>query len=185
MGPANALSEKDANTSLNQAGTGANKADIKSMEYHRQVFKSKMEEEKYGHTATNTAFNPAVGASPGSGLGTMTVISAAVKPSLASSSSPLSLSSQMIIHRKTLAGLPADPDASGTCSSKQQYVSPSDNIMSPCTAKLHALKSRHAAKVKPKSLFAQASAKKFVGEELFGARNAEPASSTNDNQQTG
>ncbi|KAI0194100.1 hypothetical protein EV127DRAFT_423298 [Xylaria flabelliformis] len=184
MGPANALSEKDANTSLNQAGTGANKADIKSMEYHRQVFKSKMEEEKYGHTATatNTASNPAVGASPGSGLGTITVISAAVKPSLASS--PLPPSSQMIIHRKTLAGLPADPNASGTCSSKQQYVSPSDNIMSPCTAKLHALKSRHAAKVKPKSLFAQASAKKFVGEELFGARNAEPASSTNGNQQT-
>ncbi|KAI0550872.1 hypothetical protein F4679DRAFT_197955 [Xylaria curta] len=188
MGPVNALSEKDANTSLNSAGTGANKTDIKSMEYHRQVFKSKMEEEKYGHTATSTTSHPAVGASSGPGLGTMTVISAAVKPSLASSSpssSPSSSSSscQMIIHRKTLAGLPANPDASGTCSSKQQYVSPSDNIMSPCTAKLNALKSRHAGKAKPKSLFAQASAKKFVGENVFGARNAEPSSSTNGSQQ--
>ncbi|KAI1736223.1 hypothetical protein F4680DRAFT_268705 [Xylaria scruposa] len=180
MDPANALSEKDANTSLNSAGTGANKADIKSMEYHRQVFKSKMEEEKYGHTATSATSHPAVGASSSSSPGTMTIISAAVKPSLAPSSSSSSPSSQMI--RKTLAGLPADPDASDTCSSKQ-YVSPSDNIMSPCTAKLNALKSRHAGKAKPKSLFAQASAKKFVGENVFGARNAESSSSTNGNQQ--
>ncbi|RYC57264.1 hypothetical protein CHU98_g8939 [Xylaria longipes] len=189
MGSANVLSEKDANNSLkNLAGTGADKADIKSMEYHRQVLKSKMEEEKYGHTATTTTTtttttcNPAVGASPGSGLGTTTVVSADVKPSL------LASSSQMIIHRKTLAGLPANPTASGTCSSTQQYVSPSDNIMSPCTAKLNALKSRHAGKAKPKSLFAQASAKRFVGENVLGARNAEQASSTksaNDNQQSG
>ncbi|KAI0457891.1 hypothetical protein F5B21DRAFT_55022 [Xylaria acuta] len=206
MGPANVLSEKDANNSLkNLTGAGANKADVKSMEYHRQVLKSKMEEEKYGHTTnttttiittttttttTTTASNPAVGASSGSGLGTTTVF-AVVKPSLlaSSSSSSSSSSSQMIIHRKTLAGLPANPNASGTCSSTQQYVSPSDNIMSPCTAKLNALKSRHAGKAKPKSLFAQASAKRFVGgENVLGARNAEQASSTksaDDNQQTG
>ncbi|KAI1754484.1 hypothetical protein F4782DRAFT_492647 [Xylaria castorea] len=193
----NVLSEKDANNSLkmNLAETGANKADVKSMEYHRQVFKSKMEEEKYGHhhhhhtaTSTTTASNPAVGAASSSGsglgLGTMTVISAAVKPSLASSSS--SSSSQMIIHRKPLPGRPADPNASGTCSSTQKYVSPSDNIMSPCTAKLNALKSRHAGNAKPKSLFAQASAKRFVGENVLGARNAEQtssANSANDDQQ--
>ncbi|KAI0490796.1 hypothetical protein F4859DRAFT_459230 [Xylaria cf. heliscus] len=212
MGSISVLSEKDANNSLkNLAGTGANKADIKSMEYHRQVLKSKMEEEKYGHTANTTATtttanttattttatttttttttssssiistsNPAIGTSSVSGLDpspTTTVISAAVKPpSLLSSST-----TQMIIHRKILAGLPADPNASGTCSSTQKYVSPSDNIMSPCTAKLNALKSRHAGKAKPKSLFAQASAKKFVGENVLGARNAGQAN----DQQTG
>ncbi|KAI1354986.1 hypothetical protein F5Y01DRAFT_271865 [Xylaria sp. FL0043] len=180
MGSANVLSEKDANNSLkNLAGTGATKTDIKSMEYHRQVLKSKMEEEKYGHTATAnttatstatatttttiTISTAAAGAS--SGLGTTT----AVNPSMASSST------QMIIHR-TLAGLSADPNASGNRSSVQQYISPSDNIMSPCTAKLNALKSRHAGKAKPKSLFAQASAKKFVGENVLGARSAAQAS---------
>ncbi|KAK7751256.1 hypothetical protein SLS62_006801 [Diatrype stigma] len=51
-----------------------------------------------------------------------------------------------------------------------QYISPSDNIMSPCTAKLNTLRGKHASKAKPKSLFAQASAKKFDGENVFGAR---------------
>lgn len=119
MGSSNVLSEKDANNSLkNLAGTGANKGDVKSMEYHRQVLQSKMEEE----------------------------------------------------------------------SSTHQYISPSDNIMSPCTAKLSAYKSRQAGKAKPKSLFAQASAKKFVGDNVFGARNAEQGpsstSSNDDNQQS-
>ncbi|RWA13542.1 hypothetical protein EKO27_g1571 [Xylaria grammica] len=166
MGSSNVLSEKDANNSLkNLAGTGADqpsKADIKSMEYHRQVLKSKMEEEKYGTTTTSsttiTISSTAVGAS--SGLG------------------PLPAFSQKIIHR-TLARLPANPSAPGACSSTQQYISPSDNIMSPCTAKLNALKGRHAGKAKPKSLFAQASAKKFVGENVLGARSAEQASSAN------
>ncbi|KAL7795438.1 hypothetical protein V8C37DRAFT_374513 [Trichoderma ceciliae] len=52
----------------------------------------------------------------------------------------------------------------------KQYVSPSDTIMSPCTAKLSALRSKQVIKAKPKSLFAQASAKKLQGENLFGAR---------------
>ncbi|EHK26087.1 uncharacterized protein TRIVIDRAFT_139472, partial [Trichoderma virens Gv29-8] len=52
----------------------------------------------------------------------------------------------------------------------KQYVSPSDTIMSPCTAKLSALRSKQVTKAKPKSLFAQASAKKLQGESLFGAR---------------
>ncbi|KAI0434685.1 hypothetical protein F5Y09DRAFT_295367 [Xylaria sp. FL1042] len=184
MGSTNVLSEKDANNSLkNLAGTGANKTDIKSMEYHRQVLKSKMEEEKYGHTATATATTTttttitisSIAAGASSGLGTTT----AVNPLMASSSS-----SQKIIHR-TLAGLSADPNASGIRSSVQQYISPSDNIMSPCTAKLNALKSRHAGKAKPKSLFAQASAKKFVGENVLGARSAAqapPAKPSGDNQ---
>ncbi|KAJ8121095.1 hypothetical protein ONZ43_g2368 [Nemania bipapillata] len=186
MASSNVLSEKDANNSLkSQAGTGANKADIKSMEYHRQVLKSKMEEEKYGYTntistptstitttaatAATVATAVAIGACPG--LGTTTDVAATAKSSLAPSS-------QMLIHRTRAGGLLADPNASGACSSKQQYVSPSDNIMSPCTAKLNALKGRQAGKAKPKSLFAQASAKRFVGENVFGARNADNAPST-------
>ncbi|KAL1900204.1 hypothetical protein Sste5346_002514 [Sporothrix stenoceras] len=44
----------------------------------------------------------------------------------------------------------------------KQYVSPSDNIMSPCTAKLKALRTKQVGKAKPKSLFAQASARKMM-----------------------
>ncbi|KAK3905333.1 hypothetical protein C8A05DRAFT_30855 [Staphylotrichum tortipilum] len=44
------------------------------------------------------------------------------------------------------------------------FISPSDNIMSPCTAKLSAFRSKQVGKVKPKSLFAQASAKKLNAE---------------------
>ncbi|KAK0651924.1 hypothetical protein B0T16DRAFT_323158 [Cercophora newfieldiana] len=57
------------------------------------------------------------------------------------------------------------------------YISPSDNIMSPCTAKLSALRNKQVGKVKPKSLFAQASAKKLEGDSgIFGAQpKAAPA----------
>lgn len=54
----------------------------------------------------------------------------------------------------------------------QKYVSPSDNIMSPATAKLNAFKNKQVGKAKPRSLFAQASAKKFDGENVLGARSA-------------
>ncbi|KAL2130560.1 hypothetical protein VTI74DRAFT_6228 [Chaetomium olivicolor] len=64
------------------------------------------------------------------------------------------------------------------------YISPSDNIMSPCTAKLSAFRNKQVGKVKPKSLFAQASAKKLEaggasnisGGALFGSK---PAPSVN------
>ncbi|KAL7937173.1 hypothetical protein V8C35DRAFT_294956 [Trichoderma chlorosporum] len=55
----------------------------------------------------------------------------------------------------------------------KQYISPSDTIMSPCTAKLSALRSKQVTKAKPKSLFAQTSTKKLQGENLFGARPAQ------------
>ncbi|KAI1180886.1 hypothetical protein F4777DRAFT_527380 [Nemania sp. FL0916] len=194
MGSSSILSEKDANNSLKKpAGTGAGKPEIKSLEHHRQVLKSKMEEEKYGHhssttntnnSSTNSTTAGTSTSSPGPGPGPAIAVpadaaDAAAKP-------PVSSSPQMttIIHRMTRLGLPADPTASGACSSTHQYVSPSDNIMSPCTAKLNALKGRQAGKAKPKSLFAQASAKKFVGENVFGARNADsdPASSSSSNK---
>ncbi|KAL6835099.1 hypothetical protein V8C40DRAFT_233538 [Trichoderma camerunense] len=56
----------------------------------------------------------------------------------------------------------------------KQYVSPSDTIMSPCTAKLSALRSKQVTKAKPKSLFAQASSKKLnTDENLIGTRPAQ------------
>ncbi|KAH7033182.1 uncharacterized protein B0I36DRAFT_383096 [Microdochium trichocladiopsis] len=100
MAPTNVLSDKDVN-----AAVEVSKPDVKSMEYHRQVLKSKMEQE-----------------------------------------------------------------------TAQQYISPSDNIMSPCTAKLNKLRNKNAGKAKPKSLFAQASAKKFGSENVLGVRNT-PANS--------
>ncbi|KAL4723179.1 hypothetical protein ACLX1H_009669 [Fusarium chlamydosporum] len=53
-----------------------------------------------------------------------------------------------------------------------KYVSPSDNIMSPCSQKINALRNKHASKAKPKSLFAQASAKKLQSDNPFGAKPA-------------
>ncbi|KAK3997544.1 hypothetical protein QBC44DRAFT_68717 [Cladorrhinum sp. PSN332] len=98
----NVLSAKDVNMSMssdnnnnnnnNFSSEAINKPDTMSMEYHRQVLQSKMEQE-----------------------------------------------------------------------AEKTYISPSDNIMSPCTAKLSAFRSKQVGKVKPKSLFAQASAKKLEG----------------------
>ncbi|KAI0398182.1 hypothetical protein F5Y17DRAFT_411334 [Xylariaceae sp. FL0594] len=164
----NVLSEKDANNSLQMTGDGtaaAGKGEIKSMEYHRQMLKSKMEEEKYGRTKTNTHTTTS---SSGPGTGTANTTAAAAKKPM------------MMINNRPLTGLPADPRSSSG-SASQQYISPSDGIMSPCTAKLTALKGRHAGKAKPKSLFAQASARKFDSENVLGARNAaaqNPPSST-------
>ncbi|KAK0376624.1 hypothetical protein CPAR01_08513 [Colletotrichum paranaense] len=55
------------------------------------------------------------------------------------------------------------------------YISPSDNIMSPCTAKLSALRNKQVGKVKPKSLFAQTSAKKLRSDAaVFGDQAGTP-----------
>ncbi|PNY27722.1 Uncharacterized protein TCAP_02336 [Tolypocladium capitatum] len=95
------LGDKDINAAMAEQQQQTPGKDVKSMEYHRQVFQSKMAEE-----------------------------------------------------------------------TSSKYVSPSDNIMSPCTAKINALRNKHAAKVKPKSLFAKASAKKLTDESSPGARDA-------------
>ncbi|GAB1314395.1 hypothetical protein MFIFM68171_04605 [Madurella fahalii] len=112
----NVLAAKDVNTSMPvQPGVPEtdSKPDVMSMEYHRQVFQSKMDQ---GENKT--------------------------------------------------------------------YISPSDNIMSPCTAKLSAFRSKQVGKVKPKSLFAQASAKKLgtggsSGGDLFGSKPASSAGGSN------
>ncbi|CEJ80760.1 Putative BNS1 protein [[Torrubiella] hemipterigena] len=92
------LGDKDVNAAIEQQSTLVK--DVKSMDYHRQVFQSKMAQE------------------------------------------------------------PA-----------KQYISPSDNIMSPCSAKINALRNKQVTKAKPKSLFAQASAKRLAGDNIFGAKS--------------
>ncbi|KAF4976055.1 hypothetical protein FZEAL_7233 [Fusarium zealandicum] len=70
----------------------------------------------------------------------------------------------MEYHRQVLQSKIAEEDTNN------KYISPSDNIMSPCTAKISALRNKHAGKAKPKSLFAQTSAKKLQGDNPLGAK---------------
>lgn len=93
----NVLAVKDANAAMADPQATANQKDLKSMEYHRQVFQSKMaQEETYGRPRRNDV----------------------------SSRDPL------------------------TCCENRtsKYISPSDTIMSPCTAKINALRNKHASK---------------------------------------
>jgi hypothetical protein len=89
------LGDKDVNAAMEQQNTVK---DVKSMEYHRQVFQSKMAAEPY-------------------------VLPSPIGP-------------------RTYASIKLTDAALRT----KQYVSPSDNIMSPCTAKINALRNKHASK---------------------------------------
>ncbi|KAI0167008.1 hypothetical protein GGR52DRAFT_83498 [Hypoxylon sp. FL1284] len=150
------LSDKDVNAPVQVQDAGAIKdgkpAGAKTLEYHRQVLQSKLDEEKYGAKAKTTAITTTTAFST-TATRTSTTADAASRPQ-----NPKS---------RLLANVEAAGDRQN-----QQYISPSDNIMSPCTAKLNALKGRVAGRAKPKSLFAQTSAKKFDGENVFGAKAA-------------
>ncbi|ROW15407.1 hypothetical protein VPNG_02382 [Cytospora leucostoma] len=64
-------------------------------------------------------------------------------------------------------------------SGSNNYISPSDEIMSPCTAKLNALRNKQVGKVKPRSLFAQTSSKRLRSSEgLFGSKPTTPPSTS-------
>ncbi|KAL2887777.1 putative spo12-like protein [Ceratocystis lukuohia] len=56
----------------------------------------------------------------------------------------------------------------------QKFVSPSDNVMSPCTQKLNALRTKQASRMKPRSLFATAtSARKLAeGDDMFAPKKS-------------
>ncbi|KAI1004671.1 hypothetical protein K3495_g3544 [Podosphaera aphanis] len=62
---------------------------------------------------------------------------------------------------------------------QQTYISPSDTIMSPCTAKLSAYRNTQVGKAKPKSLFPKTAAKSpasmgsLFGAEIPSMENAE------------
>jgi hypothetical protein len=95
----NVLADKDINAPATNAAPADGVKDVKSMEYHRQVLQSKLNEDQYVFSVFDT---------------------------------PLSnffRSCSQIHHR-----------------GKQTYISPSDNIMSPCTAKLSAYRSKQVGK---------------------------------------
>ena len=113
------LGDKDVNAPMvdpqqqqqQQQGDGAPIKDVKSMEYHRQVFHNKMTQEKYVPPPALSPFLPLL---PGYSL-------------------PLALS--MARAERTLTRQ--------TSPRSDKYVSPSDNIMSPCTAKINEIGRAH------------------------------------------
>lgn len=136
-----ALSDKDVNALVQtQDVMAANKdgkpAGVKSLEYHRQVLQSKLEEEKYGAKATATAATTTKNTTTSSAVVTAT-------SAFSTTTSTTDAASRVQNHPKSrlLANVSAAGDRQ-----KQQYISPSDNIMSPCTAKLNALKGRVAGR---------------------------------------
>ncbi|KAL3425878.1 hypothetical protein PVAG01_02669 [Phlyctema vagabunda] len=102
----NVLADRDVNAQQDKTAT---EGDVKSMEYHRQVLQSKLDE---GQGST--------------------------------------------------------------------YISPSDTIMSPCTAKLSAYRTKQVGKAKPKSLFAKTSSKNLEsGGAMFGDNIGEEKKKSN------
>lgn len=164
---ASALTAKDANVPMPATETSDTAGPIKNMEYHRQILKSKMEAQEYAH-----ASHPQQQDFRGSDV------------------------------------------VSHLSRSGNNYISPSDEIMSPCTAKLSAMRNKQVGKyvlvaslsplarlsqalpsflhmlgtdhllhrMKPKSLFAQASSKKLQSSSdlgsLFGGKASPPASAS-------
>ncbi|KAM3450025.1 hypothetical protein MY3296_006422 [Beauveria thailandica] len=207
------LGNKDVNASMEQQQQQmAQSKDVKSMDYHRQVFQSKMAQEPYvarkPASAPSSRFStPAAAAavaasrpvvlfrptavlakntatcSDASSCSTSCPSSFSASSASSSSSSPSSSSLSPLPSlisdssscapspTPSITALPRLPTNKNLVASTQQYVSPSDNIMSPCSAKINALRNKHVSKAKPKSLFAQASAKKLSGENLFGSKS--------------
>ncbi|CAD6445056.1 945cf1f9-ffcb-4a83-a79b-59fb46b138a5 [Sclerotinia trifoliorum] len=68
---------------------------------------------------------------------------------------------------------------------EEKYISPSDTIQSPTTAKLSAYRNKQVGKnTKPRSLFAKTSAKKFSAAnngQLFGKDISSPKETTDEN----
>jgi len=94
----NVLSPKDANVAMAAPAEPTGKPDVMSLEYHRQVLQSKMEEAKCDKVISKPAD-------------------------------------------------PVNPNVDALARGKQQqYISPSDNIMSPCTAKLNAYRNKQVTK---------------------------------------
>lgn len=97
------LGDKDVNTFVEQHQQHSDAKDVRSMEYHRQMFQSKMANEPYVAHAPPTT-------------------------------------------RSSLGGITSGARLTDAVFRNKQYVSPSDNIMSPCSAKINALRNKHASK---------------------------------------
>ncbi|TQV91097.1 BNS1 protein [Cordyceps javanica] len=223
------LGEKDVNAAMEQSQqTSSNtqqSKDVKSMDYHRQVFQSKMAQEPYVSRTAKAAASASASASCSRLPPTTIVIDAATAsprppfrpaavlaarnttsssdasscsflsscpspvPSLISQHSSSSSSSTSSSPTPSITVLHRCPtNKILAVASTKQYVSPSDNIMSPCSAKINeeeedrdclekssefinSTNRRLLHRAKPKSLFAQASAKKLSGENLFGSKS--------------
>ncbi|KKA28381.1 hypothetical protein TD95_000229 [Thielaviopsis punctulata] len=55
---------------------------------------------------------------------------------------------------------------------QQKFFSPSDTLMSPCTQKLNALRTKQASRMKPRSLFATSTRKLAEGDDLFAPKKS-------------
>ncbi len=103
MSSNNILADKDINapTNIEIHNKDGGKGDVKSMEYHRQILQSKLDEGQY-------------------------VVFSFLFFLLAIEASVVSSANMIFVRRR----------------GKQTYVSPSDTLMSPCTAKITALRTK-------------------------------------------
>jgi hypothetical protein len=147
------LSNKDVNAPMLTTEQQPATKSIKSMEYHRQILHSKMEAEKSVTALSST--NPSL--SPPSHHHHHHQAAS----SEATEHPPLPLPNS-VIHNKITRPDENNPEIShgndgltNTALSSvalrrlrqnKQYISPSDNIMSPCTAKLNALRNKQVGK---------------------------------------
>lgn len=115
---ASVLGDKDINAAMEQQTQQQQSKDVKSMDYHRQILHSKISQEPYVRDKAPQ--------------------SAAVNSSSSSSSDDTTSSSTMVKRRW--------PTNMSFASRAKQYVSPSDNIMSPCSAKINALRNKQVTK---------------------------------------
>ncbi len=169
---AHVLGDKDINASIEQQQQQSK--DVKSMDYHRQVFQSKMAQEPYvpRKTASASSSRPTTtttssrssfyladmyyrnativtNSSDASSCSTTGASSYPSPPaSLVSDDDPtsFSFSSSSASPTPSITALPRFPTNKSLVASTKQYVSPSDNIMSPCSAKINALRNKHVSK---------------------------------------
>lgn len=191
MSSARILGDKDVNAAIDQTTQQTMAKDVKSMDYHRQVFHSKMAEEPYVVNSSPMEETAAVVS-----ITALSMSASGRRYTLLSSSTPMhAVLDAHPIHNTTL--LEYHLTNSNAPFSSQQYVSPSDNIMSPCSQKISALRNKQVSKyvprsksvisfrrrrfltrlyrAKPKSLFAQASAKRLAGSDNpFGSAKSIP-----------
>lgn len=142
------LGDKDVNAAIEQQSTLVK--DVKSMDYHRQVFQSKMAQEPYvigKSTVASAAVNkpsPPSTNTTSITVNTTTTTTATTTNTSSASSTSSSPSPTFTVLRDAPPPVPlANPRFAF---SAKQYVSPSDNIMSPCSAKINALRNKQVTK---------------------------------------
>lgn len=173
------LGDKDVNAAIEQQQLQTK--DVKSMDYHRQVFQSKMAQEPYVYRKHHQSCSSASSVSSSSASASASTASSSSSSfgvfvsrdsapdatatttntnssdasscfSSSSASSPVpslisdSSSARSASPAPSITAMPRWPANKTLVASTKQYVSPSDNIMSPCTAKINALRNKHVSK---------------------------------------